>query len=618
MNQQEKLLGIMKERILIFDGSMGIYLGGLGLKPEDFGGYEGLNEYLSVSRPDVIKNAHLEYFRAGADVVETNTFGANRFVLAEYGLSGRARELNLAAAALAREAAAEMSADGRPRFVAGSVGPTNKALFVLGGNTFEEFADAYYEQMSALAEGGVDILLVETAHDISNVKAALAAASRLFARTGRALPLIVSVTMDRNNVMLSGQNTEAVCSALEHFPLMALGFNCSTGPKDMALRLETLAKTSRFPFFAMPNAGLPDENGKYGESPADFASVMRKYAAAGLLSVAGGCCGTKPAHIKALSEALAGLPPGRPRSDLRWSVSGIEALFFDEIEAPFLVGERNNSIGSKKFRDVVAAGDWDQAVELAKTQVRAGAHALDVCLANPEREELKDAEKFLPLLFHSVRVPVMIDSTDLKVMEAALKLAPGQCLLNSVNFEFGDAKPREAAALVKLYGAKLVVGLIDGNKEKGLPLTSGRKLEIARRGHALLCGECGLPEESVIFDALVFPVGVGGEYASSAAETLKALELLKKEFPRSRTVLGVSNVSFGLPPEGREVLNSVFLRHAVKAGLDLAIVNVEKHRRFSDIPAAEIKLAEDLLFARTPGAAADFAAHFRGKKKTDR
>ncbi|HBB66072.1 MAG: methionine synthase [Elusimicrobia bacterium GWA2_56_46] len=615
MNTGEKFNKILTEKILIFDGAMGTYLGKFGLTPEDFKGHDGLNEYLSLSRPDVVKQVHLDYLAAGADVVETNTFGANRFVLAEYGLQDKVKELNLAAVKLAREAALAASTPEKPRYVAGSVGPTNKALFVTGGVTFDEFADAYYEQISALMDGGVDLLLVETAHDISNIKAALAAASKAFAKYGRRLPVIVSVTMDRKNAMLSGQDTEAVCVALEHFPLLALGFNCSTGPEDLALRLETLSKISRFPIFAMPNAGLPDENGKYNETPEEFAAVMKKYALAGLLNAAGGCCGTGPGHIRALAAALAGVRPRRTAAPGEWAVSGIEALFYSEIEPPLLVGERNNSIGSKKFRDIAAAGKWDEAVDMAKAQVRAGAHVLDVCLSNPERKELEDAKVFLPKLFHAVRAPVMIDTTDLGVMEEALKLAPGQCILNSVNFEFGEEKPRAAAGLVKLYGGKLVFGLIDEDKEKGIPITAVRKLEIARRGYEFFTKKCGLTAEHLIFDALVFPVGVGGEYAGSAHETLKALEQLKSEFPLSKTVLGVSNVSFGLPPEGREVLNAVFLHHAIKAGLGLAIVNIEKLRRYAQIPANELKLSEDLLLARTPDPAGAFAAYFRDKKK---
>jgi 5-methyltetrahydrofolate--homocysteine methyltransferase len=611
--EKEKLL---KNKILIFDGAMGTYLSGFGLRPEDFKGYDGLNEYLSFSRPDVIKRIHADYLAAGADVIETNTFGCNRFVLSEYGLRDKVKDLNLAAVKLAREAAREFSSPGKPRLVAGSVGPTNKALFVTGGAAFDEFTDVYFEQISALMEGGADLLLVETAHDISNIKAALAAASKAFSKYGRELPVVVSVTMDHKNAMLSGQDAEAVCVALEHFPLFALGFNCSTGPKDMALRLETLSKVSRFPVFAMPNAGLPDENGKYSETPADFAAVMKKYAVAGFLNAAGGCCGTAPEHIKALAESLAGAAPRSARSERAWAVSGIEALFYKEIEPPLLVGERNNSIGSKKFRDIVAAGEWNQAVEMAKSQIRAGAHVLDICLSNPERRELDDAKIFLPKLFHAVRAPVMIDTTDIGVMEEALKLAPGQCLLNSVNFEFGEGKPRAAAELVKLYGGKLVFGLIDEDKENGIPVTADRKLAVARRGYEFFTKKCGLAAQDIVFDALVFPVGVGGEYAASAVETLKALEELKKEFPFSKTVLGVSNVSFGLPPEGREVLNAVFLHHAVLAGLGLAIVNIEKLKRYSLIPAEEIKLAEDLLLARVPDPAGTFAAYFREKKKS--
>jgi len=615
MITEEKFQELLKEKILIFDGAMGTYLGKFGLGPADFGGHEGLNEYLSVSRPDVVKQVHLDYLAAGADVVETNTFGCNGFVLAEYGLRDKVRELNLAAVKLAREAALGASSPEKTRFVAGSVGPTNKALFVTGGATFDEFKDVYYEQISALMEGGADLLLVETAHDICNIKAALAAASLAFSKSGRRLPVIVSVTMDRKNAMLSGQDTEAVCVALEHFPLSALGFNCSTGPKDLALRLEVLSKISRFSLFAMPNAGLPDENGKYNETPEEFAAVMKGYAQAGLLNAAGGCCGTGPDHIKALAGALQGLRPSRAIPAPVWAVSGIEALFYSEIEPPLLAGERNNSIGSKKFREIVAAGEWDKAVEMAKAQVRAGAHVLDVCLSNPDRNEMEDAKTLLPKLFHSVRAPFMIDTTDVKVMEAALKLAPGQCILNSVNFEFGEEKPREVAALLKLYGGKLVFGLIDEDKEKGIPIAAERKLEIARRGYEFFTKTCGLAGEHIIFDALVFPVGVGGEYAESAKETLKALAALKKEFPLSKTILGVSNVSFGLPPEGREVLNSVFLHHAVKEGLGLAIVNIEKLKRYAQIPANEIKLSEDLLLARVPDPAAAFAAYFREKKK---
>ncbi len=612
----DEIKKIFAERIPVFDGAMGTYLQGFGLKESDYAGHEGLNEILSVSKPEVITKIHEEYLAAGADFIETNTFGANAAVLAEYGLAARARELNLAATRLARAAADKFSKSGRRRFVAGAAGPTNKALFVTGGLSFDELRAIYLEQFDALLEGGADLLLLETAHDILNLKAGLAAARSAFKKAGRELPVIVSATMDGRNKMLSGHDTESFYSAAERFPLAALGFNCSTGPEGLGLRLERLAARAQYPVFAMPNAGMPDENGRYLQTPAAFSAVMADYSKKGLLNVVGGCCGTTPAHIKNLSEAVAGLKPRAVKTPAPWVVSGVEALFYDEIEPPALVGERNNSIGSKKFRDMVAAGDWDGAVALAKAQAAAGAHILDVCLANPERNELEDVRTFMPRLARAVRLPVMADTTDIAVMEEVLKIVPGKVLLNSVNFEFGPEKPRAAAELVKTYGAKLVFGCIDEDKKNGLPLDAGRKAAIARRAYAFLTEECGLRAGDIIFDTLVFPVAVGGEHAKTAHETIKAIAAVKKEFPGVKTVLGVSNVSFGLPPASREVLNSVFLHHAVKAGLDLAIVNIEKLKRYASITPEERALAEDLIFARKPDAAQAFAARYRDAKKT--
>jgi len=613
MNDEIKKL--FAERIPVFDGAMGTYLQGFNLKESDYAGHEGLNEMLSISRPDVVTKVHEDYLAAGADFIETNTFGANAAVLAEYGLTARVREFNLASARLAKAAAVKFSANGKKRYVAGSIGPTNKALFVTGGLSFDDLRTIYLEQLNALMEGGADLLLLETAHDILNLKAGLAAVKLAFKASGRELPVIVSATMDERNKMLSGHDSDAFYAAVEHFPLAALGFNCSTGPEGLGLRLERLAARAQYPVFAMPNAGLPDENGHYLQTPQTFSAVMADYARKGLLNAAGGCCGTNPGHIKALAEAVAGIKPRAPRADGPWVVSGVEALYFDEIEAPAMVGERNNSIGSKKFRDMVAAGDWDGAAALAKAQAAAGAHILDVCLANPERNELADVKTFMPKLARAVRLPIMTDTTDTAVMEEVLKTVPGKALLNSVNFEFGEEKPRAAAELVKTYGAKLVFGCIDADKEHGLPLDAERKVAIARRAYAFLTEKCGLKAGDIIFDTLVFPVAVGGEHAKTAHETIKAIETIKKEFPGVKTVLGVSNVSFGLPPASREVLNSVFLHHAVKAGLDLAIVNIEKLKRFASIPAEERALAEDLVFARKPDAAQAFAARYRDAKK---
>jgi len=614
LKTEEKLKKIINEKVLVLDGAMGTYLSRFNLKAEDFSGHDGLNEYLSISKPEVIKQVHLDYLKAGADIIETNTFGANGIILKEYGLENKVKELNLASVKLAKEAALEYSTDEQPRFVAGSIGPTTKSLFVTGGISFEEFSDIYFDQISALIEGGVDILMIETAHDILNIKAAFSAVTRAFKKYSVELPIIVSVTMDNKNAMLSGQAVEAIYVSLEHFPLFSLGFNCSTGPKDMALRLESLSKISKFPVFAMPNAGLPDENGAYNESPEEFSSTLSDYADKKYLNIVGGCCGTEPNHIEALAKALKNKKPRVPKQEVSWAISGIEPLFYDEIEPPILAGERNNSIGSKKFRDIVATGNWDEAVGLAKAQARAGAHMLDICLSNPERNEIEDARILMPKIFHSLRAPIMIDTTDIKVMEEVLKMAPGKCVLNSINFEFGDKKPAQVVQLMKLYGAKVVFGVIDEDKEKGLPLTCERKMEVARRGYKFFTEKCGISGEDIIFDALVFPVAVGEDYKHSAQETLKAITQMKKEFPRSKSVLGVSNVSFGLPLKGREILNSVFLHHSVKAGLDVAIVNTQKLKRYALINKEEKKLAEDLIFAASPDAIKVFADYFRGKK----
>jgi len=607
---------IIKERILIFDGAMGTQIAQAGPAAADFGEYEGLNEYLSVTRPDLIEKIHSDYLAAGADVIETNTFGANAIVLAEYGLGNRVREFNMEAVKIAKRAAEKFYSPARPRFVAGSIGPTTASIFINSKISFDRLREVYFEQVCALIEGGADILLFETAHDILNVKAGLAAALDAFEKHGKRLPLIASLTMDRNDLMLTGHGVEAAYLALDHFPLFALGFNCSTGPEDMALRLKTLSEISRFPVFVMPNAGLPDENGKYLQTPEIFSRTLSGYAAKDYINMAGGCCGTGPGHIKALAENLAGRKPRAFRAKKEWAVSHIDPLFFREIEAPALAGERNNSIGSKKFRDLVAAGKWDEAVDIARAQAKAGAHVLDVCLANPDRNELGDLKVFLPMLSRAVKIPLMIDSTSLEAAELACKISGGKVIINSVNFEFGEEKPLKALELNRKYGAKIIFGLIDEDKEKGIPVLCERKMLIAERAYDFMVRKNGLDPQDLIFDALVFPVGVGGDYKTSAMETVNAIKEAKNAFPGVKTVLGVSNVSFGLPPKAREVLNAVFLHHAIKAGLDLAIVNIEKLLRYASIPDEERRLAEDLLFAKSETASTALADYFRNRKET--
>ncbi|NLI09689.1 MAG: dihydropteroate synthase [Elusimicrobia bacterium] len=606
---------IIKNRIVIFDGATGTQLASLKPLPCDFGEYEGLNEWLNFTRPDLVSLVHEKYLQAGADVIETNTFGANSITLSEYGLRDKVFEINKKAAEIAKSCAVKFSTPQKPRFAAGSMGPTTVSAFVNRNIDFDSIYLCYKEQAEGLIAGGVDILLLETAHDILNLKAGLKAVFDILEDKKIDLPVIASVTMDKNDLMLSGHNTESAYWALEHFPLTAFGFNCSTGPEDMAVRIKTLSSLSRFPLFIMPNAGLPDENGIYKQTPDFFSSHILSYAGQGLINIAGGCCGTGPEHIRALAEKISKLEPREIKKADKWAVSHLSVFYFDEIEPPMLIGERNNSIGSKKFRDMISSGLWREAADLGKKQAAQGAHALDICLANPDRNEIEDLSVFLPILCSSVKIPLMIDTTNLAAAELACKISAGKIMINSVNFEFGEKKPLEALALNRKYGAKIVFGLIDEDKAKGMAVDCERKIAIAERAYDFMINKGGMKPSDLIFDALVFPVGVGGDYKFSASETIKAVGELKKIFPEVKTILGISNVSFGLPPKAREVLNSVFLREAVLKGLDSAIVNIEKLVRYSSISKKEIELCENLIYAKNDKASFELADYFRGKKE---
>ena len=446
-----------------------------------------------------------------------------------------------------------------------------------------------------------------------NVRAAAEAAFEAGATAGREIPVIISVTFGNGGKMLGGHDAASAYAALAHYPLLALGFNCSAGPVEMADHLRTLAARSRFPVFCMPNAGLPDENGRYALAPEKFAAIMADYARAGILNIAGGCCGTAPEHIKALAEALPGIKPRTELPKPMFCASGMEAVFADEIEPPFLVGERANVIGSKEFRTLVTSGNWPAAADVMRRQAKNGAHILDICLSNPERDELADINSFVPLATRAVRLPLMIDTTSFKAAQAALEMIPGKAVWNSINMESGPQRLLDGASLNRKYGCSLVVGCIDESGKDSMAVTRERKLEIAKRAHDIL-SKAGVPDEDMIFDALVFPAASGQEkYQGAALETVKAIELFKKEFPRSSSVLGVSNVSFGLPPAGREVLNSIFLYHAVRAGLGMAIVNVQKLRRYPSIPETERASGEELLFAPKADSATRFAELYRDK-----
>ncbi len=611
----------LSQRILILDGAMGTQLQARNLTAADFGGaeYEGCNEMLVLTRPDVIGDIHKAYLEAGADIVETCSFGSTDIVLAEYGLADKVFELNKAAAEVARRACDTFSTPDKPRFVAGSMGPTTRTISVTGGVTFEQLVAAFKEQTLGLLAGGVDLLLLETAQDTLNLKAGAEGIRLAFEQTGLRVPLMVSGTIEPTGTMLAGQNVEALYASLTHLEenlgLISIGLNCATGPEFMTDHLRALSELATCHVSVYPNAGLPDENGHYAESPDSLAQKLSRFVDEGWLNIIGGCCGTSPAHIAAIATMAAGHAPRRPVSTRRKLVSGIEPLFIEDDSRPILVGERTNVIGSRKFKNMIVAGQFEEAAEIARAQVKTGAQVIDICVANPDRDELADMEQMLVYLPKKVRAPIMIDSTDSRVTELALQRLQGKCLINSINLEEGEERFAKMAPLLKRYGGAVVVGCIDEDPQHGMAVTRQRKLEVAQRSYDLLVNKYGLRPEDLIFDPLVFPVGSGdASYIGSAVETIEGVRLITEAFPQCSTILGISNISFGLPAAGREVLNAVFLYHCVKAGLGYAIVNTEKLERYASIPEEERKLAEDLLFWRGADPVATFAAAFRDKK----
>ncbi len=613
----------MAEHILVLDGAMGTAIQARDLSPEDYGGadLEGCNEHLVRTRPDVVEEIHRAYLEAGCDVVETNTFGATPLVLAEYGLGDEAEELNREAARIARAACDAFSSRTRLRFVAGSMGPTTRSLSVTGGVTFEELAEHFRIQARGLVTGGVDFLLIETAQDTRNVKAALIGVEQVFKELGLTVPVAVSGTIEPTGTMLAGQGVEAFYTSLMHWPLLYVGLNCATGPEFMTDHIRSLAGLAQVPVGAVPNAGLPDEDGRYHETPEAIARVLERFMASGWLNVVGGCCGTTPDHIRAIVEVAGRHRPRRPLTTPRTLLSGIDFLEVSDENRPVIVGERTNVLGSRKFKRLIAEGAYDAAAEIGRRQVKGGAQVIDVGLADPDRDEAEDMARFLAELTRKVRVPLMIDSTDPKVIERALTWCQGKSVINSANLENGEERLGELARLARKYGAALIVGCIDEDPEQGMAVTRERKLAIARRARQILLDQHEFREEDIIFDPLVFPCGTGApEYVGSAVETIEGIRLIKEEMPLCRTVLGISNVSFGLPPAGREVLNAVFLYHCTLAGLDMAIVNAQRLERYASIPEEERRMAEDLLFNRGEDPVGKFAAHFKeaGRRRPPR
>ncbi|MBD7968166.1 methionine synthase [Paenibacillus gallinarum] len=604
----------LQKRILILDGAMGTMIQQEDLTAEDFGGEEldGCNEMLVLTRPEIIQTIHERYLEAGADLIETNTFGATSVVLAEYDIQDKAREINLVAAKLARAAVDKYSTPESPRYVIGAMGPTTKTLSVTGGVTFDELIESYEEQTLALIDGGVDALLLETCQDTLNVKAGSIGIRNAFEARNITLPIMISGTIEPMGTTLAGQNIESFYVSLEHLSPISIGLNCATGPEFMRDHIRTLSAMSSVAVSCYPNAGLPDENGHYHESPDSLAVKIAAFAEQGWLNIAGGCCGTTPQHIRALKDKLDLIEPRPLTGTHPPAISGIDPVYIEQDNRPYMVGERTNVLGSRKFKRLIVEGKYEEASEVARAQVKNGAQVVDICVQDPDRDETEDMRKFLELVVKKVKVPLMIDTTDADVIDLSLQYSQGKAIINSINLEDGEEKFEKVTPILRKYGGAVVVGTID---ERGQAITREDKLEVAKRSYDLLVNKYHLRPEDIIFDTLVFPVGTGDEqYIGSAGETIEGIRLIKEALPETHTILGVSNVSFGLPEAGREVLNSVFLYECTKAGLDYAIVNTEKVERYASITPEDRKLAEDLIYRTSDETLAAFVAAFRNKK----
>jgi 5-methyltetrahydrofolate--homocysteine methyltransferase len=576
---KRSFLDVLKEKVVVFDGATGTHLQGQNLSADDFGGEEwnGCNEYLVVTKPSAVENVHRDYLTAGCDVIETDTFGGTSIVLAEYGLAGRARELNLRAAQIAARMAREFSTPSHPRFVAGSMGPTTK-LPSLGHIRFTDMAASYREQAEGLVEGGADLLSVETCQDILQTKAALSGIFEYFQQARRRVPVIASVTVETMGTLLLGTDIAAAIVALAPFDVDVIGMNCATGPKEMSDHVRVLCSSSPRPVFVMPNAGLPENIGghaHYSLTPEELVRYLSHFVKDLGVNVVGGCCGTTPEHIRQLVGSVGGLAPARRSIDFVPSAASLyQAAPFHIEPPPVLVGERTNANGSKLFRELLAKEDWEGIVAMGREASKEGAHMVDVCAAYVGRDEVRDMREIIARFNTQVTLPLVIDSTEAPVIEEALRLIAGRAIVNSINLEDGEDRIASIAPLCRKYGAAVIALTID---EQGMAKTAEKKLEIARRIHDIAVTKYGLQPGDLIFDTLTFTLGSGDEeFRRAGIETIEAIRLIKKELPGVHTLLGVSNISFGLAPGVRHALNSVFLHHAIEAGLDMAIVHAAK------------------------------------------
>lgn len=624
-------LEALDERILVLDGAMGTSIDKYTLTTEDFGGQQtdGNRDYLAVTRPDIIGEIHASFFEAGSDVVETNTFQSSRMRLEEWGLAERTYEINKHAAELARSVADRYTAkDGKQRFVAGSIGPTGKLPSSsdpeLSNTTYEKLEATFEEQARALIDGGVDLLLIETSQDILEVKAAMSGCKKAIAAAERPVALQTQVTLDTSGRMLLGTDVASALATIEAMGADVVGINCSTGPEHMREPISYLTSNTNIPVSCLPNAGLPmnvDGNAVYPLEPDPMANAMSEFMSKLGVRVVGGCCGSTPDHIRQIARAAqqASKPRNTTPQPTEPNVSSaMQAVSLHQDPRPLIVGERVNSLGSRKVKKLLLKDDYDSILQIARDQMDNGAHVLDVCVAMSERaDEAEQMKTLVKLLSMSVEAPLMIDTTDAKVVESALSVYPGRAIINSTSLEGGRGKKiDETLPLVVKYGAAVICIAID---EEGMAHTPEEKLRICKRMYDIATQEYGLPPHALIFDVNTFPITTGQEeLRNEAVWTIEGIKLVKEHLPGAFTSLGVSNLSFGVAPHARAALNSVFLYYAVEAGLDLAMINPLHNIPFSEIPEESRKICEDLIFNRHEEALARFIEHFEtveGKKE---
>ncbi len=596
--------------VLVFDGATGTALQDLELTSEDFGGkeLEGCNEFLTLSKPEVVETVHEKYLKAGCDVIETNTFGANSIVLAEYNLQSKAYEINEKAAQIAKKLAIKFSTDHKPRFVAGSIGPTTK-LPSLGHTTFDNLKDSYKEQILGLVDGGVDLLIIETCQDVLQIKSALLASNEIFESINRKVPLMVSVTMETTGTMLLGTDIAAVVSILEPFEIDVLGLNCATGPVQMKEHIKYLSQYSPFIISCIPNAGLPENIGgiaHYKLTPIELKMQLMHFVEDLGVQIIGGCCGTTPNHIKELSKISSKLIPAcrtvrqSSKKNIRTilnskpsAASIYSSTTYEQDNSFLIIGERLNASGSKKARELLNSENWDGLISLAKDQLKENAHLIDVNVDYVGRDGVKDMRELASRLVNNIDLPLVLDSTEWEKMESGLKVYGGKCLLNSTNYEDGNDRFYKVLSLAKNYGAGIVIGTID---EDGMARTSARKFAIAERAYKD-CMEFGIPPHEIFYDPLALPISTGlEEDRRNAMETIDSIKSIKSKLKETHIVLGISNISFGLNSAARINLNSVFLNECLEAGLDSAIISPAKILPLNRIKDAHINICRDLIY----------------------